>query len=124
MKVKVLVLALLLTPSIASATFVDCREAGGSWLGCFYEAAMNDQIAFPDGGNCSGSAEACRESQIKESFHRNKAACKSVPVEKQVACLSRPAPKKAVAKPMKPIAEKPVAPKSVKEKAKDINIKE
>lgn len=101
------VVTLGMLPTLAFATYLDCRSAGGSMMGCFYEAAMNDRIAIPIGGDqcdaakleCTQTKRKLLEEQIQVSFKKNKDRCSKAAETEQMACLSKgmPALQKKVA---------------------------
>lgn len=77
-------------PATSFATFVDCRKAGGSWIGCFYEAAMNDQIV-PPGESDEFYARRDRYAKrvISLTVQKYKKSCSKLKIEEQKECLSK-----------------------------------
>lgn len=78
------VIALGILPTAMFATYTDCREAGGGFWKCAYEAAMNDQIA-PGGGEPLPKTET----QFKKAYAEKIGQCSKLPVGRQMDCVTK-----------------------------------
>ncbi len=81
--------ALAMMPTLASATYIDCRNAGGSMLGCFWEAAMKDGNVKYAPGDGTDKYKKLSKTQIKAILQKRKALCGKLPIKEQKSCLMK-----------------------------------
>ena len=78
-----------MVPTIASATYIDCRNARGSMMGCFWEAAMKDGNVLDKTGGGNYNHKKVTKTQLKELLLKRKDACSKLPVKAQKNCLMK-----------------------------------
>ena len=76
------VIVLGITPIMTFADYQGCRDAGGGFWSCAWEAAKNDRIMPPRDGN-NGMT------QFKKKYARDIGHCSKLPVERQKNCISK-----------------------------------
>ena len=81
--------ALAMMPTVASATYVDCRDAGGSMWDCFWEAAWKDGNLVVYSGGQNYEHKKVTKPQLKTLFKKRKALCGKLPVKEQKRCLMK-----------------------------------
>ena len=79
--------ALGLAPTVASATYIDCRNAGGSMLDCFWEAAMKDGNILYKGGEENKNNKKITKKQLKSILQKREVVCGKLPLKEQKNCL-------------------------------------
>jgi len=81
--------ALSMIPTAASATYGDCRYAGGSMWDCFWEAAGKDGNFIVYNGESNYKHKKVTKTELKELFKKRKAQCSKLAVKEQKSCLMK-----------------------------------
>ncbi len=76
------VIAFGMAPTMILADYQGCRDAGGGFWGCAWEAAKNDRIMPPRGGSNSVV-------QFKKVYAKDIAYCSKLPIKRQKSCISK-----------------------------------